>query len=135
MFPVSDVPDSLTVDDYAYANKVRDYDFTSTTTFKGSQLKPRDPRVENSPVAVALVDKRIINGHNDIFGEQLRAFLVNYVAFVEGKRLAIRHEKLKCARERWLIQHAVQGAGDAFTPTRREAPDCPQGMPRPETSQ
>jgi hypothetical protein len=45
-----------------------------------------------SPTAVVYTHDRLIDWHSGIFGTQLWAFLLDYVSFMEGKRLLWRLE-------------------------------------------
>jgi hypothetical protein len=83
------VPDPL-------GTRIRHFDFTSQLAFGGAELVPRAPmRVANSPVAIVVTHQDIITQHSGIFNPELRAFLVRYVAFLEGKRMLLRAEKLR----------------------------------------
>lgn len=92
--------DSLVDADYATddARKVRLFDFSGLACFGGVRMQrlPETgslrPAIANSPVGVVQVRDKVIDGHNGIFGEDFQHFLASYVAFVEGKRLLIRHE-------------------------------------------
>jgi hypothetical protein len=84
--------DSLTRDD-SVANecKVRSYDF-SRATFAQVSLQPKEGKEVAKPIAyqpfiVADVSDEIIKGHNGIFTETFRNFLVPYVTFLETKIL------------------------------------------------
>jgi hypothetical protein len=50
---------------------------------------PQAPRKRFSPVLVARTYDNIIHGHNGIFGARFRAFLHQYVALIEAKRLLV----------------------------------------------
>ncbi len=96
-------PDSLSEADYATPGVIRDYDFTGETVFGGVRLAPIEPapgragRVPFSPVLVVQSKDKIIDGHNGIFEPEFLHFLTRYVAFIEGKRLLLRSERLKSA--------------------------------------
>lgn len=91
--------DSLTDDDFKAENRhrVADYDFTSTTVFAGAELDRRTgvPAIENSPVSVVVTHDKIINGHNGVFDPAFMAFLPQYVAFIEGKRIVQRYQRFR----------------------------------------
>ncbi|MEX3694381.1 hypothetical protein AB3X91_41100 [Paraburkholderia sp. BR14263] len=97
-------PDSLTDADYAGPNpgaKIEAFDFTGAeVVFKGVGLTPVQQHVPGgpnftpfSPVVVAVTHQDIIDGHTGIFGETFRNFLVDYVAYVEGKRALLKFRK------------------------------------------
>ncbi|WP_322051724.1 hypothetical protein [Paraburkholderia bannensis] len=109
--------DSLIDADYASngdGEKVRDFDFTSDLAFKGVELTPvtagvpgSPGRIPNSPVVVAVShSSKIIDGHNGIFGCVFRNFLVEYVAFIEGKRALLRAQRNVQLRSTSLAPHA-----------------------------
>jgi hypothetical protein len=82
-------PDSLTRDDSPENEcKVRAYDF-SRATFAKASLQPKGGAtvIPYQPFIVADVSDEIIKGHNGIFTEPFRAFLVPYITFVESKIL------------------------------------------------
>jgi hypothetical protein len=89
-------PDSITDSDFASdqaTRKLLDWDFTGPTVFEDIELQPlraEDQRIANSPVAVIYTVDHLIDGHNGIFGSDFRSFLVDYVAYIEVKRLMWR---------------------------------------------
>ena len=94
-------PDSLTDDDYRLDNgrRVKEHDFSDETAFGGVRLT-RDPAtpsghnpIANSPIAVIKTTDGIIDGHNGIFRPEFQNFLGSYVAFIEGKRVLVRHDR------------------------------------------
>jgi hypothetical protein len=95
-------PDSLTDSDYVGEDgkKVRVFDFSDTVIFGGVTMRrlpvngSLSPAIVNSPVSVVVVkDHLVMNMHDDIFLDPFQKFLASYVAFIEGKRLMIRHER------------------------------------------
>jgi len=72
--------------------RIRDWDFTSPTTFRAVTLAPKSSGAgrPNSPVIVATEPGRLIPNHVDIFSPDLWSFIVDYVSFLEGKRLLWR---------------------------------------------
>jgi pimeloyl-ACP methyl ester carboxylesterase len=92
-------PNSLTDDDFEPHNRhlIVNYDFTSTTVFAGARLERRSgiPPIENSPVSVVVTHDKIIDGHNGVFDPGFMAFLQQYIAFIEGKRVMLRYQELK----------------------------------------
>ena len=100
-----DQSDSLANSDYTDqdGDKVRTFDFSDVVRFGGVEMRRLPavgalaPPIANSPVSVVLVHDKIIDGHNGIFIDQFQRFLAAYVAFVEGKRLMIRHERFTAA--------------------------------------
>jgi len=109
-----DSPDSLTEIDYATdrGKKVKEHDFTGETIFGGIRLAPRTDvdaphtAIKNSPVAVVVTRDDIIDGHNEIFHPDFQGFLSSYVAFIEGKRVLLRHDRFS----------ATAPAGDRIAP-------------------
>lgn len=97
---LSTKPDSLSDSDYGGSQPgktVREFDFSGETVFSGVKLEPLAPGVSggpaataNSPVIVAVTHDKIIDGHNGIFEPVFRNFLVQYVAYIEGKRFLLR---------------------------------------------
>lgn len=94
------VPDSLTEDDYARPQTLRDFDFTDNTVFANVRLARVPPvpqartAVEFSPIAVVKTQDKIIDGHNGIFLQPFIDFLASYVAYIEGKRILLRRDAL-----------------------------------------
>ena len=89
---VSTDPPSLQDADYgtpAGQQKILRHDFSSRTTFAEVTLSPRGdgPSIASSPALVATEPGTLIQNHNDIFQDRLWEFLIDYVAFLEGKRL------------------------------------------------
>ena len=72
-------------------NSILDRDFTERLTIGGASLTPRSGwSISNSPVLVAYSSEKLIESHNGIFTEPFRRFLIDYVAFIEGKRMVPR---------------------------------------------
>jgi hypothetical protein len=69
--------------------RIRDWDFTGTTFFNDVELKSsgRGATSANSPVAVVSADSTLVDGHNGIFKRRFWDFLIDYVTFMEGKRM------------------------------------------------
>lgn len=69
--------------------RIRDWDFTGTTVFNDVELERIERRATsaNSPVAVVSADSTLVDGHNGIFEARFWNFLVDYVTFMEGKRM------------------------------------------------
>ncbi len=69
--------------------RIRDWDFTGTTVFNDVELERIEPRAQsaNSPVAVVSADSTLVDGHDGIFKARFWNFLVDYVTFMEGKRM------------------------------------------------
>lgn len=117
-------PDSLANADYTAqdGDKVRTFDFSDAVRFGGVGMQrlpaagPLAPPIGNSPVSVVLAHDKIIDGHNGIFLEPFQHFLAAYVAFVEGKRLMIRHERFE----------AAAAAKKAACPGAEQAAQAPQ---------
>lgn len=67
-------------------------DFSDRITYDRVELAPlaEADRVRNSPVIVAYTRERIVNGHSGIFKPGFREFLTQYIAEIEGKKLALR---------------------------------------------
>lgn len=97
---LSTAPDSLSDSDYGGpqpGKTVREFDFSGETVFGGVKLARLAPGASggpaataNSPVVVAVTHDKIIDGHNGIFEPVFRNFLVEYVAYIEGKRFLLR---------------------------------------------
>jgi hypothetical protein len=106
-----ELPNSLTDDDFKPENrtKVALYDFTAQTIFSGVLLTrmPNTAAIKNSPIAVIYADKTIIDGHNGVFDKNFLAFLPQYIAFIEGKRLVLRYEKFKELRMQGKTEDAA----------------------------
>lgn len=69
---------------------VVEFDFTTEVNFGGGKLKPLDGRHKPySPIVVAYSSEKLIEGHSGIFTDTFRDFLIDYVAFIEGKRMLI----------------------------------------------
>jgi hypothetical protein len=91
---------SLEDSDYrsgAGRSKIRDWDFSSATAFHKADLAPlqsETDRIANSPVAIVYTDRTLIDGHNGIFKQNFWDFLVDYVTFLEGKRMLWRRQWL-----------------------------------------
>jgi hypothetical protein len=81
------------------------------------------PGIANSPVAVAVSYDDIIQEHSGIFGAELQDFLINYVAFLEGKRMLLRREKLeKTFLERQVRQEQNPRIAQIPRRVKRNAP-------------
>jgi hypothetical protein len=92
-------PDSLNDEDFTpdKLQKVAQYDFTSPTVFSGVRLSrlPSVTPIENSPVEVIYTHDTIIDGHNGVFDTGFLDFLSKYIAYMEGKRVVLRYERLQ----------------------------------------
>jgi len=92
-------PDSLNDEDFTpdKLQKVAQYDFTSPTVFSGVRLSrlPSVTPIENSPVEVIYTHDKIIDGHNGVFDTGFLDFLSKYIAYMEGKRVVLRYERLQ----------------------------------------
>jgi len=92
--------DSLTDADYSNAQRIRAFDFTDRLVLGGLVLEPSRPvaasagRVPYSPVLSVKSLDGIIDGHNGIFLDDFNRFLLNFVAYIEAKRLMLRRERL-----------------------------------------
>lgn len=80
------------VDNSDYSDKsIQSRDFTRPLTIGGASLTPLNGwNIANSPVLVAYSTEKLIESHNGIFTESFRKFLIDYVAFIEGKRMALQ---------------------------------------------
>jgi hypothetical protein len=111
-------PDSLSDDDFKPANrqKVALYDFTSPTVFSGVRMtrQPNTAIIDNSPVAVIYTHDKIIDGHNGVFDPKFLAFLPQYIAFIEGKRIVLRYQRFA----------ALRSNGMTDEPPTPRTPDC-----------
>jgi hypothetical protein len=69
--------------------RIQDRDLTARTVFGHLLLEPLPAvaPIANSPVAVVLTHDDIIVGHNGIFQADFWDFLVEYIGFVEAKRM------------------------------------------------
>ena len=91
---------SLTDADYQTAlgrAKIQAWDFSGSTVFNEVALIPLRSQAEqiaNNPVAVVSTHDHLIQGHNGIFGPEFWGFVVDYVTFLEGKRMLWRQEWL-----------------------------------------
>ena len=92
------------------------FDFSMTSTFAGVTLEPvanpgtgERSSIPNSPVIVATSVSNIIDGHNGIFGEEFRKFLIGYVSFIEGKRILLRAEQHRELRPHRSAEVAAKG--------------------------
>jgi hypothetical protein len=93
---LTDEPDTLSEDSYQpdaaeeVAAEIMELDFTAEVNFGGGKLKPLDGRHRGySPIVVAYSSEKLIEGHTGIFTDTFRNFLVDYVAFIEGKRMLV----------------------------------------------
>lgn len=84
--------DSFTVSEYQNHLAVMESDFTAPITMGGAELAPLlgTARVPYAPIVVAYTDEELIQGHNGIFTGAFHDFLLNYVAFLEGKIKMVR---------------------------------------------
>lgn len=77
--------------------KILHQDFSGRITFSRVTLKPKTSiTIQNSPGLVATEPGVLIKDHNDIFEDGLWNFLIDYVSFLEGKRLLVqqlRHQQ------------------------------------------
>lgn len=93
----SDSGSDVSNDAYA-GNAIQNVDFTKRLTIGNASLMPRAGwNIANSPVLVAYSSEKLIESHNGIFTESFRKFLIDYVAFIEGKRMVIRAEESRKA--------------------------------------
>lgn len=77
------------------SDEILSVDFTARITIGNASLTPRTGwSVANSPVLVAYSNEKLIKDHTGIFTDSFRKFLIDYVAFIEGKRMVIR--KIAC---------------------------------------
>ncbi len=92
-------PDSLTDEDFTPENrhKVADFDFSSDTVFSKVRLSrlPGRATIANSPVLVIYTHDKIIDGHNGVFDPKFMAFLPQYIAYIEGKRIVQRYQRFR----------------------------------------
>lgn len=96
----SNAPASLEDADYdsdAGRQKILHWDFTSVTSLSQVTLQPRPdvPAIANTPVMVATEPGVLIRDHNDIFQDRLWDFMLDYVSFLEGKRLLTQELRLR----------------------------------------
>ena len=80
---------SLSVDDYSKHGVILNFDFTAKIALGGGSLMPLK-HIPYSPVVVAYSSRDLVQGHTGIFTETFHGFLIDYVAFVEGKRMLVR---------------------------------------------
>jgi hypothetical protein len=84
-------PPALDASSYLNPDAVLKRDFTAELQIGGAELKLTDgPKKPNSPIVVAYSTNKLIDGHSGIWTPEFRAFLIDYVAFVEGKRMLVR---------------------------------------------
>ena len=114
-------PDSLNDADFQPENrqKVADFDFTSSTIFAQVKLErmPGKIQIDNSPVSVIYTHDKIIDGHNGVFDPKFTAFLAQYVAYIEGKRIVRRSQRFQQLRR--------EGKSEESVPTAARIASCP----------
>ncbi len=65
-------------------------DLTRQLFLGGAQLLPKpDHHRPYSPVVIAYTSKKLVQEHSGIFGETFNNFLMDYVVFVQGKRMCL----------------------------------------------
>ena len=90
----TDLPDSL----YDNCN-IKYEDFSKNHIVGNAELITKAARAQpNSPVVIAHTSKKIVHGHNGIFGETFSEFMTDYVANIEAKRLCLIRESRQNAQ-------------------------------------
>ena len=97
---------SLKESDYQNGGtKIADYDFTSITRFNHVKLSPKNDVsqadwIRYSPIAVVQAVPKLIDNHDGIFKQEFQNdFLSSYIAFVQGKRILVRYERMLESKE------------------------------------
>ncbi len=78
--------------DSVYSNcKILKQDLTGRPVLSGgAELSPKTRgEYSHSPVVIAHTSNKLVQEHNGIFGENFGDFLIDYVSFVQGKRLCL----------------------------------------------
>ena len=93
-------PNNFAPEDYAQNPcRILDLDLTDVPTIGGVQLTPSGPEHQPfSPFIVAHASLKVILGHTGIFEDDLRNFLNDYIAILEGKKMLLGNKDLanKC---------------------------------------
>ena len=90
---------ALQTDDYSRNEyKLLAFDFTGPTPLGGGVLAPIPNRHQPfSPVVVAYSAEELIAAHSGIFKDEFRNFMIDYIAFVEGKRMLLKRHSAHLA--------------------------------------
>ena len=72
-------------------------DFSARVTFSQVTLEPKTGAagIPNAPALVVTEPGVLIRDHSDIFQDRLWNFLIDYVSFLEGKRLLVQQLRLQ----------------------------------------
>jgi hypothetical protein len=93
---VKHLPSSLSVKHYE-TKEIINIDFTAGMVAAEASLMPLKERNRKrfSPVLIAYSSKDLVQGHTGIFTKPFHQFLIEYIAFIEGKRMILRSKKGK----------------------------------------